>query len=55
MKMEKKNELVEQVYVYLSEGRYLGVLTGNQKRVTRKKAKKFSLENGELYYLNEKT
>ena len=52
--MEKENELVEQVLVYLSEGCYRGVLTENQKRVIRKKSKKFSLKNGELYYLNER-
>ena len=52
--MEKENELVEQVYEYLSKGCYRGVLTENQKRVIRKKSKKFSLKNGELYYLNER-
>ena len=52
--MEKENELVEQVYVYLSEGCYRGVLTENQKRVIRKKSKKFLFKNGELYYLNER-
>ena len=46
LKMDEENDVL--LFVYLAEGRYVGDLTCNQKRVIRKKSKKFILQNGEL-------
>ena len=46
--------LVENVFVYLTQGTYPESASANEKRVIRKKAKTFSVENGELFYLNRK-
>ena len=34
--------------IYITEGTYPGGATANEKRVIRKKAKKFAVRNGEL-------
>ena len=52
--LPKDNDLVEDVYQYLTQGMYPALATNNQKRVIRNKAKKFSVRDGELYYINVK-
>ena len=47
---ERDQELVEQAYVYLTSTTYPPGCDENRKRVIRKKAKKFELKDGELYY-----
>ena len=47
---ERDQELVEQAYAYLTTSTYPSGCTENRKRVVRKKAKKFELKDGELYY-----
>ena len=47
---ERDQELVEQAYVYLTSATYPPGCDENRKRVIRKKAKKFELKDGELYY-----
>ena len=46
---DRKN-LVQEAYTYLTEGIYPSAATSNEKRVIRKKSKKFSLHHGELFY-----
>ena len=46
------DQLVDYVYLYLTEGIYPSGVTVNQKRSIRKKARKFKMLNGELFYLN---
>ena len=52
--LPKDNDLVEDVYQYLTHRMYPALATNNQKRVIRNKAKKFSVRDGELYYINVK-
>ena len=47
--LNRKN-LVQEAYKYLTEGIYPAVVSSNEKRVIRKKPKKFSLHHGELFY-----
>ena len=47
---ERDQELVEQAYVYLTSTTYPPGCDDNRKRMIRKKAKKFELKDGELYY-----
>ena len=46
------DQLVDYVYLYLTEGIYPSGVTVNQKRSIRKKARKFKVLNRELFYLN---
>ena len=47
---ERDQELVEQAYDYLTASRYPPECTENRKRVIRKKAKKFEIKDGQLFY-----
>ena len=47
---ERDQELVEQAYSYITTSTYPPECTENRKKVICKKAKKFELEDGELYY-----
>ena len=50
MKTEIEANLLENVYIYLMEGRYQEGVSGNQKRVIRKKAANFRIVNGEMIF-----
>ena len=43
-------DLLENVYIYLMEGRYQEGMSANQKRVIRKKAANFRIVNGEMIF-----
>ena len=43
-------DLVQQAYVYVTDKTYPESCSENLKRVIRRKAKKFSVWDGELYY-----
>jgi len=45
-----ETDLVEQAYQYLSTRSYPTGCSDNRKRVIRKKAKRFEVRDGELYY-----
>ncbi len=45
--------LLDAVYNYLSEGRYPVEASADKKRSVRRKAKKFAVKNGELFYLKK--
>ena len=47
---DSEHDLVQKAYIYITEGTYPGGATANEKRVIRKKAKKFAVRNGELVY-----
>ena len=47
---DSEHNLVQKAYIYITEGTYPGGATANEKRVIRKKAKKFAVRNGELVY-----
>ena len=47
---EQKEELVQQAYTYLTKTSYPNACTEIRKRVVRKKAAKFEVKDGELYY-----
>lgn len=47
---ENEEVLVEQVYAYLTHSQYPAACDKNQKRVIRKKATRFVVRDGELYY-----
>ena len=49
----QEDELLDKVYLYLTEKRYAGGTTENVKRIIRKKASNFVVMNGEMY-LNKK-
>lgn len=49
-----QKELVQNVYVYLTERSYPNGASANLKQVIRNKAKKFSVRNGELFYTHVK-
>ncbi len=46
---ERDQELVEEAFNYLTTSTYIPGCTENRKRVIQKKAKKFELNDGELY------
>ena len=46
----EEGDLVEQAYVYVTSSRYPTGCPENRKRVIRKKAKKFEVKDGVLYY-----
>ena len=50
MEGEVEEDLVEDVYIYVTEQRYRDGATENRKRAIRNKAKKFEVRNGELFY-----
>ena len=50
MKTELEANLLENVYIYLMEGRYQEGVSANQKRVIRKKAANFRIVNGEMIF-----
>ena len=43
-------DLIEKAYVYLTEKRYPDDCEKNEKRIIRKKAQKFVVQDGELQY-----
>ena len=43
-------DLLESVYVYLTEGKYQEGVSANQKRIIRKKAANFRIVNGEMIF-----
>ena len=43
-------DLVRKACTYITEGAYPAGATANEKRVIRKKAKRFAVRNGELFY-----
>lgn len=47
-------DLVQEVYVYLTERRYPSNSTEARKRSIRRKAAKFSIRDGELYFKKKK-
>ena len=47
---ERTEQLIEQAYTYLREKTYPDGCPDSRKRVIRKKAAKFELKDGELYY-----
>ena len=47
-----KDDLVQNVYAYITKGTYPGGATTNEKRVIRRKAKNFEVRDGELLYKN---
>lgn len=49
-----QEDLVQDVYLYLTERSYPAGASANLKRVIRNKAKKFSVRNGELFYTHMK-
>lgn len=50
MKIELEANLLENVYIYLMEGRYQEGVSANQKRVIRKKAANSRIVNGEMIF-----
>ena len=50
IKAEAEADLLENVFIYLTEGRYQEEMSANQKRVIRKKAANFEIENGEMIF-----
>ena len=47
---ERTEQLIEQAYTYLREKTYPDGCSETKKRVIRKKAAKFEVKDGELYY-----
>ena len=45
---DSEHDLVQKAYIYITEGTYPGGATANEKRVIRKKTKKFAEQSGEL-------
>ena len=50
IKAEIEEDLLENVYIYLMEGRYQEGMSTNQKRVIRKKAANFRIVNREMIF-----
>ena len=48
--VERTEELVEEAYTYLTEKTYPDGCSETRKRVIRKKAAKFEVNDGELFY-----
>ena len=46
---------MEDVYIYLTKVIYLDNCAANRKRVIRRKAEKFRVRNGELFYIKKKS
>ena len=51
----EENNLVEDVYIYWTKGKYLDNCAANRKRVIRRKAEKFRVRNRELFYIKKKS
>ena len=47
-------DLIDDVFLYLTELKYREGATTNHKRAIRNKCKKFSVRDGELFYTNVK-
>ena len=47
-------DLLDEVYIYIVEKRYSKECTATRKREIRKKAEKFVVNDGELFYLSRK-
>ena len=47
-------DLLDEVYLYIVEKRYSKECTATRKRQIRKKAEKFVVNDGELFYLSRK-
>ena len=47
-------DLVDELYLYIVEKRYSKECTATRKREIRKKAEKFVVNDGELFYLSRK-
>ena len=43
-------DLLESVYIYLTEGKYQEGVSANQKRIIRKKTANFRIVNGEMIF-----
>ena len=54
MEPRQEDDLVEDAAVYLVERKYPEGCSANRKRQIRKRAEKFVLNNGELYYQTKK-
>ena len=52
--VERDMQLLEEVYMYLTDKKYPPGCSDTRKRVIRKKAQKFELNNGELFYKQQK-
>ena len=50
---DKEDQLLEGVVHYISTGEYPSGCSENQKRSIRRKAKKFQIKDGELFYMNK--
>ena len=44
----------EALYAYLSKGEYPSYYDANKKRILRRKAENFRIDNGELFYVGKK-
>ena len=53
-KEETEVDLVEQAYVYVTSKTYPEGFSENQKRIVWRKAKKFVVRDGELYFIKKK-
>ena len=52
---EEQGDLLDEAYLYITEGRYPDGCGADRKRAIRRKAKKFTVNsNGELFYKNKK-
>ena len=49
--VEAGADLLESVYIYITEGKYQEGLSANQKRVIQKKAVNFRIVNGEMIFI----
>ena len=47
-------DLLESVYIYITEGKYQEGLSANQKRVIRKKAVNSRIVNGEMIFIKKR-
>ena len=52
--VEAGTDLLESVYIYITEGKYQEGLSANQKRVIRKKAVNFIIVNGEMIFIKKR-
>ena len=52
--VERDMQLLEEAYMYLTDKKYPPGCSDTRKRVIRKKAKLFELNNGELFYKQQK-
>ena len=51
--VEAGADLLESVYIYITEGKYQEGLSANQKRVIQKKAVNFTIVNGEMIFIKK--